>query len=73
MTSDKYFFLSKLKGALELQKLDQSLAGEVVFTSRISSRNQQMQSQNTQKYKEFSLVYPPKSPLPPLPPQLSFV
>ena len=62
-TANFVLFLTQ-KGPLQLQKLDQSLAGEVVFIRGISSRNQLMQSQNTQKYRQFSLVYPQKSPLP---------
>ena len=47
-----------VKGPLKLQKLDQSLTGEVVFTSAIFSNNRPIQSQNSQKHREFSLLYP---------------
>ena len=55
------------KGPLQLQKLDQSLAGKVVFVSEIFSSNQPMQSQNSKKHRHFFLLYPPKlsHPLPP--------
>ena len=37
-------------------------SGEVVFSSEIFIRNPPMPNQNRKKHKQFSLLYPPKSP-----------